>query len=128
MFVAASLLLMTLDHRFHHLDSVRAGLSLVISPLQYVLGAPAAVGGWFGELFETRESLQEENAALKSQHLLLEARLQKMAALETENMRLRELLDSSFKVAERVLVAELLQVDLDPFSQQIVINKGSQQA
>lgn len=116
---------MTLDHRFHHLDSVRAGLSLVISPLQYVLGAPGALGGWFGQLFETRESLQEENAALKSQHLLQEARLQKMAALETENMRLRELLDSSPTVAERVLVAELLQVDLDPFSQQIVINKGS---
>ncbi len=47
-----------------------------------------------------------------------------MRALECENMRLRELLGSSFRLQERVQVAELLTVDLDPFSQQVVIDKG----
>jgi rod shape-determining protein MreC len=50
--------------------------------------------------------------------------LQKLASLEAENMRLRELLDSSFKVGEKVLIAELLSVNLDPYKHQIVINKG----
>lgn len=123
--MALSLLLMTLDHRWHHLESVRAALSLVASPLQYVLGAPSATGHWLGQLFASRQTLLEENATLKARALLQEGRLQKMAALEAENMRLRELLDSAFKVSERVLVAELLEVDLEPFSQRIVINKGS---
>lgn len=123
--MALSLLLMTLDHRWHHLESVRAALSLVASPLQYVLGAPSATGHWLGQLFASRQTLLEENATLKARALLQEGRLQKMAALEAENMRLRELLDSAFKISERVLVAELLEVDLEPFSQRIVINKGS---
>lgn len=56
--------------------------------------------------------------------MLQNIRLQKMQALERENMRLRELLGSSFRLQERVQVAELLTVDLDPFSQQVVIDKG----
>jgi rod shape-determining protein MreC len=125
-FVVISLVLMTVDHRQHHLESVRAALSLAFSPLQYVLGLPIGAGHWLGEALTSRETLEEQNAELRSQQLLQSARLQKMAALEAENSRLRSLLDSSFKVGERVLVAELLEVDFEPFSQQIVINKGSQ--
>lgn len=125
MFVVVSLILMTVDHRQHHLESVRAVLSLAVSPLQYLLGLPIGAGHWLGDALTSRESMQEENAQLRSQQLLQSARLQKMAALEAENSRLRALLDSSFKVGERVLVAELLEVDFDPFSQEIVINKGS---
>ena len=47
-----------------------------------------------------------------------------MQALESENMRLRELLGSSFRLQERVQVAELLSVDLDPFYQHVIIDKG----
>jgi len=117
---------MTVDHRQHHLESVRAALSLVLSPLQYLLTVPIGAGHWLGEAMTSREALEEQNAELRSAQLLQSARLQKMAALEAENSRLRTLLDSSFKVGEHVLVAELLEVDFDPFSQDIVINKGSQ--
>jgi rod shape-determining protein MreC len=124
-FVVVSLMLMTVDHRQHHLESVRSALSLMVSPLQYMLGLPVDAGHWLGETLSSRRSLEEENAELRSRQLLQSARLQKMAALEAENARLRSLLDSSFKVGEKVLVAELLEVDFDPFSQEIVINKGS---
>ncbi len=40
-------------------------------------------------------------------------------------MRLRELLDSSIKISDRVLIAEVLRVEMDPLKRQIVINKGS---
>jgi rod shape-determining protein MreC len=126
-FVIVSLVLMTVDHRQHHLESVRSALSLVLSPLQYLLTVPAGVGHWLCESVTSRETLEEQNAELRSKELLQSARLQKMAALEAENERLRSLLDSSVKVGEHVLVAELLEVDFDPFSQDIVINKGSQQ-
>ena len=93
--------------------------------MQLIVNLPRTAGSWVDESLATRQALQEESASLRAQNLLLSARLQKLATLETENMRLRELLDSSFKINERVLIAELLAVDLDPFSRQIVINKGS---
>ena len=40
-------------------------------------------------------------------------------------MRLRDLVSSSFKIGDRVLIAELESVDLDPYRQQVMINKGS---
>ena len=51
-----------------------------------------------------------------------------MRGLERENLRLRELLGSSFRLPERVLIAELLRVDSDLFSQHVVINKGESDA
>lgn len=118
-------LLMVLDHRLHYLKEVRAALSVVVYPVQSLINLPVSAGEWMGESFATRESLMAELTTLKTQQLLYDVRLQKLAALESENMRLRELLDSSFKIGERVLIAELLAVDMEPFSSQIVINKGS---
>jgi rod shape-determining protein MreC len=73
----------------------------------------------------TRESLIEQNRELREQNLRLRAELQRYEALKAENMRLRDLVDSSFKIGDRVLVAELSSVDLDPYKQQVMINKGS---
>lgn len=123
-FGLASVILMTIDHRQNHLDGVRAALSVAMYPIQFVLDLPAAAGGWAVETFASRRLLQEENAKLHAQHLLLEARLQKFEALEAENLRLRELLASSFKAGDRVLIAELMSVDLDPYQHKVLLNKG----
>jgi rod shape-determining protein MreC len=116
---------MIMDHQQSHLQTLRQGLSVITYPLQLVVNLPAATGEWLSETLSTRQQLLEENASLRAQNLLLNTRLQKLSAMEAENMRLRELLDSSFKVGERVLVAELMAVDLEPFSRQVVINKGT---
>lgn len=123
-FVLASVILMTLDHRQNHLDGLRAGLSVALYPIQFLIDLPATAGSWLQDTFATRRTLQEENARLHAQHLLLEARLLKFEALEAENLRLRELLSSSFKAGDRVLIAELLSVDLDPYQHKVLLNKG----
>jgi len=116
---------MTLDHRQHHADTLRSALSVLLYPLQAVINLPAKSGSWLSESLSTRERLMEENEQLTSQQLLINTRLQKFKALESENQRLRELLGSSIKVGERTMVAELMTIDMAPFSQQVVINKGS---
>ncbi len=123
MLAATSLII--LDYRQNHLESVRDALSVVAYPFQLFVNLPRTVGTWVDESLATRQTLQADNTGLRAQNLLLNVRLQKLATLESENMRLRELLDSSFKINERVLIAELLAVDLDPFTRRIVINKGS---
>ncbi|MCW8891588.1 MAG: rod shape-determining protein MreC [Sedimenticola sp.] len=120
-----SLGLMIVDHRQHHLESVRSVLSTVIYPLQFIANLPLSVGHWASETFATRSRLQDENRDLRKENLLLQGRQQKLAALEAENMRLRDLLDSSFKIGDRVLIAELVAVDMDPYRQLVLLNKGS---
>lgn len=120
----ASLILMTVDQRFQRLEGLRATLSTLITPIHYLVDIPPSIGRWMDVEFAERKRLIAENEELKDKQLLLEVRQQKLSALEAENQRLRELLESAFKVGERVLVAELLSVDLDPYKHQLLINKG----
>ena len=120
-----SLALMVADHRQQHLETVRSIISVVVSPLHYVADLPQSFAGWISDTLVSRSSLQEDNARLRKENLTLQAKQQKLATLETENMRLRDLLDSSFKIGDRVLIAELIGVDLDPYRQQVLVNKGS---
>jgi rod shape-determining protein MreC len=123
--VLLSLILLVLDHRFQHLERLRGALAFVTYPLIYVADLPMTTTRWLDETTSSREELLDENRALRARNLQLRADLQKLEALEAENMRLRDLLDSSFKIGDRVLVAELAAVDLDPYKQQVLINKGS---
>jgi len=124
LFIIISLVLMTMDHRYQHLDTVRSTLTLVIEPLRQVINLPFILAGSASQSLSSRTNLLSDNEELRTQNLLLKAQLQKYSALESENMRLRELLESSLKVGDKVLIAELLRIDLDPFTRRIVINKG----
>ncbi|HEY0721349.1 MAG TPA: rod shape-determining protein MreC [Gammaproteobacteria bacterium] len=124
-FVLLSLLIMFLDHRQHHLEAIRAGLSVLIYPLQYAVSVPSRLSIWAESSLSTRNSLIDENRALRERLLEQEIRLLKLAALESENVRLRALLQSANRNWERVSIAELLSVDFDPFKRQILLNKGS---
>ncbi len=117
---------MTLDYRTDTVRSIRAGLSILVYPIQYLVDLPGNFIDWTSDTFVTRRRLQEENNTLRTQNQILKAQLQKLTFIEAENVHLRELLQSSKRVGERVLIAELLSVDLDPFRRQVVINKGSQ--
>ncbi len=123
--VLLSMALMTLDHRGNYLERVRALVATLVYPVQALVHLPVSAGSWLGENLASRETLLEENTRLRSQNAILKGQLQKLISLELENMRLRKLLDSSQQVGERVLVAELVAVDLDPFTRQVLINKGS---
>lgn len=124
MFILASIMLMTMDHRHGHLESVRYALSVVIYPVQSVVDIPAKITNWAMESLVTHHKLLKENRRLREEQLLLSSRLQRFEILEAENRRLRKLLESSFKLSDKVVIAELLAVDLQPFRHTVVINKG----
>jgi rod shape-determining protein MreC len=115
---------MVMDHKYKSLESVRDALSVLVYPIQLSVEFPGSISDWFSESLATRRRLQEEIDSLRTQHLMQKAQMQKLAALEVENIRLRELLDSSFEVGEKVLIAELMSVNLDPYKHQVVINRG----
>jgi len=124
--VLVSVLLMIADHRVHYLESVRASLATIVYPVQFVVDAPVSMSNWLGDNLTTRATLQEENQRLRAEETVLKAQLQRYISLEMENMRLRRLLDSTTQLGDRLQVAELLAIDLDPFTRQVLINKGLQ--
>ncbi len=120
-----SIALMFVDQRFNHLEVVRSNISLALTPLRYLVSLPAHTGNWASEWFTSFQDLLNENSDLRADSRILNARLQKMQVLQAENTRLRNLLGSSAKVADEVIVAELLSVDQNPYRQLIEINKGT---
>lgn len=124
--VAASLLLFLMDARLDMFKPVRSALATAVYPIQSLAAMPSSFSDWFSEMFQDRGDLRERITTLEAQALTQNVRMQRMQALERENMRLRELLGSSFRLQERVQIAELLSVDLDPFYQHVIIDKGEQ--
>lgn len=123
--VLVALGLIVADHRYQHLGALRATLAVMVYPLQLLADLPVRLArNAQGRLADERR-LRDKNEALRRENLVLNARLQQLLALESENMRLRDLLGSSFRIGERVLIAEILAVDLDPGRRQVMVNKGS---
>lgn len=120
----ACLSLMLLDHREGHLSRVRQGLSVAVYPIRVLVDLPFKTWESGRRAFAERSELLAENERLRRAQLDAEFRLQRFAALEVENARLRELLDSSAPLGHRVLVAEILAVDLDPYRQRLNVNRG----
>lgn len=116
--------LMVVDSRLGLLKPVRSQMSLVLMESYWITDLPGRTWQAVASQFGSRTELIAENEKLKTEALLLQGRLQKLAALTEQNVRLRELLNSSALVNEKVEVAELIGMDPNPFTQRILINKG----
>ncbi|MBT8137245.1 MAG: rod shape-determining protein MreC [Gammaproteobacteria bacterium] len=123
--VLLAIVFMMLDFRAGHLDAIRSSLSLMLHPVRVAVDLPFVAINWVGESFTLRRQLLSENERLRTDSLENAARLQRLESLLAENRRLRALMESSARVADRVLVSEIMAVDLDPLRQHIVINKGT---
>jgi len=120
-----SILLQYVDHRDNHLDTIRKAIGAVIYPVRIVVDAPVSAWRWLNDATESRNELELENSRLQAERLLIQARLQRYAALEAENARLREMLEARARVHDRVRVAEILSVSANPFRHVLVIDKGT---
>ena len=123
--VIISIAAIVADSRFGVFTHVRVYLSSLVSPLQYIANAPGIMLDTMSTQVQTRAGLIEQTKQQEQQLFTLRSRLLKMDHLEHENQRLRELLGSPVHKESRKMVAELLSVDSDPFSHQVLINKGA---
>lgn len=117
--------LMVADHRQHHLAVIRDWLSAAAYPFQWAVQAPVSAWDAVRESFATRTRLEADNVRLAADNLVLRLRLMRFESLEQENQRLRAARESSSRVVQRTLVAEIVRADLDPFRQRVLLNKGT---
>ncbi|WP_272944805.1 MULTISPECIES: rod shape-determining protein MreC [Nitrincola] len=102
----------------------RVYLSLLITPLQWLVDLPSRGADRLSDLFVDRATLIRDNEHLRSEALELHRKSQLMAALLEENRQLRDLLNATERLEADVMAAELIGVNPDPFLHEIILNRG----
>jgi rod shape-determining protein MreC len=120
-----SVSLIIFDHKFNGFGTTRVYLNSLVSPLQYLANLPGELINASLSRLSSHEQLLDENVQLNLQAALMSQELQRVVFLKEENIRLRRLLNSPSHQNTRKEVAELMAVDNNPYSHQIVINKGA---
>ena len=129
-FSTLSLLLLFIDARYRHLETIRNILALPIQPLQRLAtGISTQPGIWWDEAsgyLDTQGTLLHENTQLRQDHAVYAAQLLKLQVLQAENEQLRKLHDMSQHVEYPMQMAEIIYVDRDIFKRKVLIDKGTQ--
>ena len=125
MLAVLSIALMVADQRYDQSAIVRGGLTAAAYPAQRAVDAPFRAWNWLTDSFADRSRLRRENLEVTARLRLANLQLQRFAAIEEENRRLRDMRENSAGVAERVVVASILNVDLDPFRHRVLLDKGA---
>ena len=119
--------LIIFDKRYDHLGKIRRTLSFVAYPVQLAVASPFEGWHWFRESVSTRDSLRADKARLEADLRVAQFRLQRYEALEAESERLRALRESTAGVADRFIIGDIMDVDLDAFRERVLVDKGASQ-
>ena len=126
-YLALALVLIVLDHRGGWLSQARKQAATIVAPLW-------AVAGWPGRLVErvsddagTLSQLTDENRRLRNEALLNQARMARLQSVAADNLRLRGLLEAAERGNLDVVLAPILDIDLDPSRQRLILDAGSRE-
>jgi len=126
-FVALALALLVSDARFKTLEIVRAVLDIGLYPLQRAALVPRDLIVGAANLAVSSATLRSNNQKLAAKNLQLSVEANQRASLAAENAHLRALLALSPQVGAQAAPAEVQYDMRDPFTQKVVIGRGSQQ-
>ena len=118
-------LLIFFDHKVNSFEFARGYLQSMVSPLQYLATAPKQMMNWAAENIVTRRQLIADNEQYKINELTFHEQALQLDIVQRENARLRALLASPLRGDAKKMVAEILAVDSDPYTLQVVINRGA---
>ncbi|MBJ6978937.1 rod shape-determining protein MreC [Luteimonas sp. MC1895] len=124
-YLAISVALIVLDHRGDWLAQVRGHASVAMQPLWWLAGLPSRLGEDLRDDAATRTRLAEENRLLRNELLLGAARQARLQVEAEENARLRGLMGAAERGGQDVQLAPILDVDLDPTRQRLMLNAGT---
>ena len=119
-----SVALMITERQYPLVHHWRNQANIIVYPLQRMVDAPIRLVHWLTTNIVTKQQLLAENAQLRANAILLQAKLHKLLLLERENASLHQLLRSSNASTDRVIEAQLMAVSLDPSLDQFVLDQG----
>ncbi|MEY8875957.1 MAG: rod shape-determining protein MreC, partial [Leptothrix sp. (in: b-proteobacteria)] len=124
-FSALAVFMMVADARFKLVEPLRAGLAIVVLPVQRALAVPVEMWEGGGDYLQgLRKALAAEQAA-KARMALVAERAARTEQLAQENAALRALLELRPAVSVRSQPAEVLYEASDPYSRKVFIDRGT---
>jgi rod shape-determining protein MreC len=125
LYAILSIVIMFLDQKGEYLERIRYGLSILAQPIEMAVSSPSAAWRWIQESLSTRDVLRAENTRLITRNRELELRSMRYEALARENDQLRGLQEALPPVAERWIVAEIVDIQLNGLRQRVLVNRGT---
>lgn len=116
--------LMIADSHFSLFSKARVYLDTAVSPFYFLANTPTEMLDKASTTLSSRSSLIEENKTLQTELLHRRSDLLLLGQLKQENDRLRKLLGSPLRKDEQKMVTQVLSTGTDPYSSQVVIDKG----
>ncbi len=113
------------DSRLGTFSQIRTYMDTAVSPFYFVSNAPRELLDGVSQTLASRDQLELENRALRQELLLKNSELLMLGQYKQENARLRELLGSPLRQDEQKMVTQVISTVNDPYSDQVVIDKGS---
>lgn len=126
-YLALACVLMVLDHRNGWLQRARYATSLAVEPIYRVAAWPGEAAQNLRIAFTSHRDLVDDNQHLREALLLAQARLNRMNAVAAQNKRLKQLLDTRRMLGMDVQLARLIDVDLGPARNRVVIDAGAKE-
>ncbi|MBP0632032.1 MULTISPECIES: rod shape-determining protein MreC [unclassified Cupriavidus] len=127
LYVGIALALLVVDARFNALSVGRQVAATVLMPVERLVLVPRDALRTAFDYAQSSAILASENRELRQIAVQQAEASVRQAQLEAENNQLRKLLGLARQSATPVTAAEILYDARDPYSQRIVIDKGSQQ-
>lgn len=112
------------DSRLGTFTKIRTYMDTAVSPFYFLANGPREMLDNVSASLATREQLGIENTALRQELLMKNSDLLLLGQLKQENARLRELLGSPLRQDEQKMVTQVISAGTDPYSDQVVIDKG----
>lgn len=113
------------DSRLDAFMKIRNYMDTIISPLYFLANMPYKILDNLSLALATRQRLSLENLALRQELFLKNSDLLLLEKFKQENSRLRELMGSPLRQDEHMMVTQVISTSSYPYSDQLVIDKGS---
>ncbi|MBD9370014.1 rod shape-determining protein MreC [Xanthomonas sp. XNM01] len=126
-YLALAIVLLALDHRGGWMKELRLHASVLVQPLWSIAGLPGRLGNALQDGLAVRDDLIEENRTLRNELLVANARLARFGTAAVDNAQLRALLGEAERSGLDVQLAPILDIDLAPSRQRLVLAVGSRQ-
>lgn len=125
LYLAMAMGLMVADHRHGYGQIARQKFSLVTEPFWWLASSPVRLYRAATESLVFRQRLQDDNLKRRHDLQIAIARIHRLNAVADENVRLRQLLGGTRGYTLNVQMVGIIDIDLDPFKQRLVLDAGS---
>ncbi len=125
LYLMLCVVLMAMDQRGQYVPRIRSVIQTGLEPFYHLVSLPSQAIQAVSDYSRSYAEVVDENKTLAREKLDQSGSVQQLAALQQENLRLRALLDATAGRSFEFRFAEMVQVNLDPFSHQVMIDRGS---